>query len=139
MKKQTLIFIMVLLIFGGCKKFMAVPDDCSAYDYYDCNTIEPDLTDATFKFTLNNQIQSVPFIIYQGDIEDNKPLFYDTAYNSEVYYYLEFGKYSIKATYNIQGKTIYVIDGALAEKWSNQICDSVCWGWDSLNLDLQIH
>ena len=128
-----------LLLFGGCKKFMSEPDDCSYYDYNNCTTKEPTLVDATFTFTISNQIPYVPFIVYKGNIEDNNPIFYDTAYNSNVYYYLDFGKYSIKATYHIEGKTIYVIDGALAEKWSNQICDSVCWGWDSLNLDLRIH
>jgi len=139
MKKQIIITTFILLLFGGCKKTMMEPDDCLSYDYHDCNTIEPQFADATFKFTLNGQIPYVPFIIYKGDIEDNTPVFYDTAFSSNVYYYLDFGKYSIKATYHINGKTIYVIDGALAEKWNNQICDSTCWGWDSLVLDLQIH
>jgi len=139
MKKQLIIGFLILLSFGGCKKYMESPDDCSYYDYNNCNTTEPQVTDATFKFTLNGQISYVPFIIYKGDIEDGTPLYYDTAFSSMVYYYLDFGKYSVKATYKVDGKTIYVIDGGFAEKWSNQICDSVCWGWDSLNFDLRIH
>ena len=90
MKRQLITGLLVLLSFWGCKKYMESPDDCSYYDYNDCNTTEPQVTDATFKFTLNGQIGYVPFVIYKGDIEDDFPLYYDTAYSSMVYYYLDF-------------------------------------------------
>ncbi len=139
MKKTVFIFLLLLGFTSACKKWMAQPDDCESYDYSNCVTTEPMLTSATLYFSINNEIQKVPFTIYLGKIEDNNVLFRDTAYNSRVYYDLNFTIYSVKAEYRLQGKTVYVVDGAEAEKWSNNICDSTCWGWDTLVFDLMLH
>jgi hypothetical protein len=138
-KLRIILVVLLILPAAGCKKMMPVPDDCGSYNYNDCNTTEPDVTEAKLTFSITSRTPYVPFIIYKGNVESGKPVFYDTAFNTDVYYYLEFGKYSVKAEYKTDDKTIYVIDGDEAEKWSNNICDSVCWGWDSLGFDLRIH
>lgn len=139
MKKPILFLSIFLLLVIGCKKFISGPESCDGYDYSDCNTAEPILTEAKLNFTINDKVKMVPFIIYKGNIEDGQPLFFDTAKNeSEVYYNLEFGRYSVKAEYRIDGKTIYAVDGGMAEKWDGNVCDSNCWFWDSLNLDLRL-
>jgi len=133
-------FLLAIIIsFSTCKKTHQSPDDCSNYDYHDCNTLEPTNSSLKMSFSLNSQIHSVPFVIYKGNVEDNSVLYHDTAFASEVIYSLDFGSYSVKAEYHINGKTIYAIDGGKMIKWSNNVCDSTCWSADSLSLDLRIH
>lgn len=140
MRKIVFIYIVLLVVLTACKKAHYQPDDCSNYDYSDHVTDEPFVASAKFSFTINDKVKNVPFIIYEGNVEDGKAIFYDTAKGeTEVNYYLNFGEYSIKAKYEINGKTTYVIDGGKMEKWSYTICDSICWDWDNLQLDLQLH
>lgn len=140
MKKIVLFSFMVLVLITACKKSFDQPEDCDSYDYRDCETREPYLSLVSFKFTMNDKIRTVPFVIYKGSVENGQALFYDTARDESIVYYdLEFGKYAVKAEYKVDGKTIYAIDGGEIEKWSNDVCDSVCWGWDSLHLDIRIN
>jgi hypothetical protein len=140
MRKLLIIFAIISFVFAGsCKKRIFEPDDCFSYDYRDCETWEPYLSLCSFKFTINDQVQNVPFIIYKGKMEDGDVLFYDTARGEDIVYYdLNFGYYSVRAEYKYNGKTVYAVDGGELEKWSQNICDSVCWGWDSLHLDVRL-
>ncbi len=137
--KHLISFLIIILLATSCKKTFDHPESCDDYDYYDCETIEPEVGKATFRFTINDKVWNVPFVIYKGSVEDNNVLFIDTARaESIVQYDLYFGTYSVKAKYVVDGKTIYVVDGGEMEKWSNDVCDSVCWSWDELDLDLRI-
>lgn len=140
MKKSFLLIgLFILFSMPACKKFHAVPDDCMGYDYMDCNTWEPIYAEFRLKFTINHFIKNVPFEIYEGDVNSGQLVLKDTAYLEELIYYLDFSRYSVKATYELPDKKLIVIDGGEAEKWSNDVCDSVCWSEDSLQLDLQIY
>jgi len=47
--------------------------------------------------------------------------------------------YSVRAMYQVDGKTIFTIDGVKMDKKSVQKCDSVCWLDSDKNLDLSLH
>jgi hypothetical protein len=136
--RHFILIAALLISVSACKKTVTNVDDCYSYDYRDCETAEPYLSLTSFQFTIDDQVKTVPFIIYEGNVESGTPLFYDTAKGEKIVYYnLEFGKYSVKAEYKIGNKTYYVIDGGKLQKWSADVCDSVCWSWDSLHLDLR--
>lgn len=135
----TLFLGLFLAIIGCGKEYINEENiDCEYYDYTDCNTTEPVDGKVTLEFTISNSIRFVPYEVYIGNVDDGKLFFRDTAFNGTETFYLDLGEYSVKAKYNIDGATKYVVDGGELEKWSQNVCDSTCWHQNELNLKLSI-
>ncbi|RLD66969.1 MAG: hypothetical protein DRI84_03630 [Bacteroidetes bacterium] len=141
-------YVLVFVLFGflsylySCERGGAdLPnvEDCENYYYEDCNTVEPFEGNLTLIFSINQQVHSVTFEVYKGNVDDGNLFFSDTSWNSSVDYIVPTNEYySVKATYQVNGKQLHVIDGGSLRKFSRLVCDSTCWAVDDLSLDLSI-
>ncbi|MCK4921815.1 MAG: hypothetical protein KAS71_12270 [Bacteroidales bacterium] len=95
----------------------------------ECYYPEPDTADLIMNFTINEENPFVPFILYMGDVEENKIDFIDTAYSEEEYLASAIDvDYSIKAFYKKGSQTIIVVDGdKLKASRTSEVCDYECW------------
>jgi hypothetical protein len=136
------VFWLVLLLFVSCEQNRVdLPDvaDCEHYYYEDCNTQEPFEAEVKFLFSINRQTHFVIFEVYKGTVDEGTLFFTDTAVDASVSYIMPVGEYfSALATYQVDGKTIKVIDGGKLIKQGKTVCDSTCWGVNELVLDLSI-
>ena len=95
----------------------------------ECYYPEPDTADLILNFTINEENPFVPYVLYLGDIEENKIDYVDTAYSEKEYLASEIDvDYSIKAFYKKGSQTIIVVDGdKLNASRTNDVCDYECW------------
>ncbi len=139
--KKHLVLIYLILVglsIASCSEYSDV--DCEYYDYHDCDTKEPSNLELNLYFTINQEIQSVPFEIYQGTVDEGTLLLRDTAYDHEVVYSMPVpNTYSVRAIYSKQDRTIYVVDGDKMKAKSQVRCDSTCWESTVYKFDLMIH
>lgn len=145
MKSIALYISSVLIIFAmlsvGCKKLKhnISVDDCSEYDYADCDTWDPSYSYIFMEFTINDENPEVPYEIYRGKLEDGNLIHSDTARTKKDSVELDFEiDYTVKAKYKKGGKTIYAIDMDKATKWSQDVCDSTCWHYIDAEVDLRL-
>ena len=133
-----LCFSMITLLFSCDASQSDLPDveDCEHYDYKDCNTVEPYDAEMIINFSISSKTKYVPFEVYKGYVDDQVLLFRDTSWSDQLSYNMPVNeRYSIKAKYKKDGKTIYVIDGGKLKVHSKKVCDSTCWSVDHLELD----
>lgn len=134
--KKHLFFIalfFVALAFSSCFK----SDECDPNKY--CNTERPDSAWVNVTVSYSPRNVPVPFVIYNGDVEDDLIVLRDTAYMDVQSYYLPAGeRYSIKASYVIDGTSVQAYDGGKlrVEKFWN--CDERCYEAPDLNLDCSL-
>ena len=137
-----LIVFTVLLAFSACNAASSdLPnvEDCENYDYQDCNTVQPYEAKLQINFSITSKIKSVPFEVYKGYVEDNNLFFRDTAYSAFLEYDVPVDNYyTVKAIYQMEGKTLKVIDGGNIKTHSKSVCDSTCWSVNDLNLSVII-
>jgi len=135
----SLFTLLTIILFSSCEQTVS-NEDCETYNYYDCNTVEPFEAELKMSFTISKNIHSVAFEIYKGGFDENNVIVNDTAWDSSVTYNMPIPEYySVRATYKVDGKTIYTIDGVKMDKNSVQKCDSICWKDANKELDLTIH
>jgi hypothetical protein len=136
------IFWLLLLLFTSCeqeKVDLPNVEDCDHYYYEDCNTQEPFESGVRFDFSINRQTHFVVFEVYKGTVDEGSLFFTDTAFDASVTYIMPVNEYySAIATYQVDGKTIKVIDGGNLVKQGKTVCDSTCRGVNELVLDLSI-
>lgn len=114
-------------------------EDCENYDYYDCNTTEPQEASMFLNFSINSQVEFVVFDVFKGYTDDDNLFFTDSCWTSQIEYYMPVNQYySVRATYHIDGKTIKVIDGDELKTKSAKVCDSTCWSVNTLDLNLTL-
>jgi hypothetical protein len=102
--------------------------DCTNYNYSDCNTTEPFLVGLNIKLTINDENPRVPITIYEGDAEEQLIVRIDTITTTDFNVLLPVNKYySVKVRYRKNGQTIYAFGGAKTKKTGSTICDSTCW------------
>lgn len=136
--KLGILFLFVLFTQSACFKNSS-PEDCTTYDYYDCNTVEPINQNIELSFSINKYIKKIPYVVYEGYVDTGKELFRDTATQSSVSFVGNFDVYySVKAEYIIDGKKIFAIDGGKMKKTETVKCDSVCWDVKGTNFDLNL-
>jgi hypothetical protein len=142
--KNKISFLLAALMFSviifntGCDETVN-EEDCDTYNYYDCNTIEPYEAELKLTFSISKNITKVAFEIYKGRIEENNIIIRDTAFSTKLSYTLEIPEYySVRAKYEVDGKTIYTVDGVKMDKKSVQKCDSICWKDSNKELDLTL-
>lgn len=122
--------------------FVACDDqysDCTEDDYDDCYTEEPFEAEIVVYVTINNENQYVPLTIYEGKIDENRIIAYDTAYDEEFYRFFKLGRYySVTAKYKSGEKIIFALDGNKMYKDSSRLCDSTCWDINGGIYDLKL-
>ena len=137
-KKITILIGIATLALMSCDEDVS-DEDCSTYSYLDCNTLEPDEADLILRFTISNNMSSIPFEIIEGTIESGTTIIYDTAKTSEIIYIMPLNQYyTVKATYKNEVKTIFALDGVNMKARSTQKCDSVCWTLPKFELNLTL-
>lgn len=137
--KRILILVFLLyssMFFPSCEDQYS---ECTEDDYADCNTIEPNEAEIVVYVTINEENRKVLLTIYDGKIDDNKIIAYDTAYEEEHFYWLRLGNYySVTAKYKSGDKVIYAVDGNEMYKESRRLCDSTCWDIEGGIYDLKL-
>lgn len=139
--KIFVIIIVVFQTFGffSCRKKIYSVDDCTTYDYADCNTSEPTHATITAKVTINSYNAFVPLIVFKGYIDQKDTFLLDTARTSKHELSLPVGVYySVLAKYKTSDKTIYAVDGGFVDKYKQKVCDSTCWNSDNKKLNLYL-
>ena len=141
--KISIIFFIasVIFLFTACEKsYDTISDeDCDTYGYGDCITLAPIEAELKLNFSINKNRQWVAFEIYEGTIDQEKIIVYDTSWNSELTYVMAIPQtYTVKAYYSVSGKTIFAIDGMEMKAKSVQKCDSLCWLLREFRLDLML-
>jgi hypothetical protein len=139
MHKIKLLFfilsVMAFMIWACDEKIL----NCS-----ECYQDKPDSFELQVYLTFNDSINEIPLVLYNGNYEDNKIDYIDTAWveNGNPYWvYVKVDKeYSVRAEYRFTGKTIYAIDGTRlkAKHVSSDVCYPDCWVIDDNKLDLEI-
>lgn len=118
-----LVFIFIIGSFMSCE------DRGSIVDCSECYSVEPDSGDLIIYLSIESPHLKVPLIIYKDQVDDEYIEYIDTAYSSPYYLYVDMNKYySVKAEYNLGGKTIYAVDGdKIKTKYVTETCDFDCW------------
>jgi len=140
MKKYLIIIVSFLLLSSThCRKGYIVVDDCSNYDYSDCETNKYSTSFIYLSFSISEQYTEIPFELYRGNVDEGELILQDTSKSNELTLEGEFDVfYSVKAKYQNGENSYYVIDGGEAKRWSQKVCDSTCWHYEDLDLDLSL-
>ncbi len=138
--KSILLLIFSLLMIISCGDYDEYTDeDCYDYDYSDCNTIEPEEGHLMISLTINKQNPEVVITVFEGDIENNDIIAYDTIDQPFFQVPVKLDKsYSATAKYKVDDKTIIAIDGDKIKKTSSVICDSTCWDITGGYIDVKL-
>ena len=113
--------------------------DCTNYNYSDCNTTEPLLVALNIKLTINDENLKVPISIYEGNVDDNVLVLTDTVATSSYSVLLPTDKfYSVKARYKKGTQIIYAIGGDKIKKSHTSVCDSTCWSSEEGNVNVEL-
>jgi hypothetical protein len=107
----------------------------------ECYTIKPDSVDLIFHWTMNDEFNEIPILLYQGTIEEGA--FIDTFYlfANPAYVYVKAGKtYSVKALYEQDGKSTWVVDGThqKLKKVSDYCEQGDCWVVENADLYIEL-
>lgn len=133
----VLIVILVISIkISGCEQ-----EDLDFYiDCNDCLSAIPESANLIIYLTINDENPFVPLILYRGDFEDNIEDYRDTAYEEIHTIYSEMDmSYSIKATYQVDGKPYVAIDGdKMTTENGDEECYSPCYIIRGGTFDLRI-
>ena len=126
--KIFLILIILSASFSCTKLDDTSPEDCSTYDFLDCNRTVPTLAEVSILFTHNATHKKVPFKIFKGYIDDGDILLSDTSNTNNITFYLPVNQYyTVEAEYIVNNEKIKAIDGYDFKNTSTLKCDSTCW------------
>jgi len=131
------VFILACFFCCSCgEKLFTADVNCS-----DCYIPEPDSFYLQINLTINDEFKAVPLVTYRGDVEGNLVEYVDTAYESPFYRYVAVGtKYSVRAKYMRQDKTLYAVDGTkMRSLLVSGTCDEDCYVIrnDKVNLEIR--
>lgn len=133
------ISILVILTISACSKYSSSEEDCSTYDYADCDTYEPINAKLEVYISSKYNNNKTAIKIYNGYVDQGSIYKIDTVYGNFYSFYAEFGTYySVEVEYNMNGKKIIAIDGGKPVKKSTIKCDSTCWETRIPHFDLTI-
>ena len=138
-KKLLIILLVNMLLISGCREGYITVDDCYNYDYSDCITMKYSTSFIYMNFSLNDENDNIPYTLYEGSVDNGEVLLQDTAFKENITLEGSFDiPYSVKAEYLVNGEKIYVIDGGTAIRWDQEVCDSTCWHYEDIELDLKL-
>jgi hypothetical protein len=114
-------------------------EDCTNYNYSDCNTTEPLLVGLNIRLTINDQNVKVPITIYEGDVEEQLIVLNDTVSTSKYSVLLPANKYySVKVRYKKGNQIIYAFGGDKTKSSHTTVCDSSCWSTEEGNVNVEL-
>lgn len=139
-KFLTKILVAIILVFSikitGCEQ-----EDLNSFvNCDDCFDNIPDSANLIVSVTINDENPYVPLTFYEGDYELGVVDYRDTARGDELYLYSEVGiEYSVMATYQKNGTTIFVVDGdKMRVVNGEEDCYSPCYYVRGGTLDLTL-
>jgi hypothetical protein len=114
-------------------------EDCTNYNYSDCNTTEPFMVGLNIRLTINDENLKVPITIYEGKVEEQLIVLNDTVSVSKYSVLLPAGKYySVRARYKKGDQIIYAFGGDDIRSIRTTICDSSCWTTEDGNVNIEL-
>lgn len=126
-------FIVALSILS-CSKYAS--DDCIPSD--DCYPYEIDSGYVTINLTYNAGGAGVPIALFEGYVEDNKLIWYDTVYEESITFWLPTKKrYAAEAYYKVGGPVTVALDGKKLKEDSYEDCGETCYEINEIFLDLK--
>lgn len=127
------ILLFVLLVISFSCEDQGLYTDCS-----DCTTTEPAYADLEIK--IKSTVRPVTINIYEGELEDG--VLYISTVQQGTVYNPSVGlnkKYTVTATYNIDGNTYTAVDSAIPRvKFTETQCEESCYFVYDKKLDLRI-
>jgi len=130
--------VIILFIFLSACLTQQV-DDCTNYDYSDCNTLKPDSALVTIKFSTTKLKPFTLLKIYHGFAEDSNLVISDSFPEGILKLSLPVNKYySVQAFYHLSDTKIIAVDGQKLKIWKVQVCDSICWNNNSPVIDVKL-
>jgi len=129
---------LLIFLFFSCK--VSKDEDCTQWDYDNCNTEWPYTGEVEVKLTINNEYRLQKVRLYEGDFEKGK-LVWERAYGREVVNELLETEvyYSFTATYlKNNGDTIIAVDGGTLGVRSYRACELTCYELKRLTIDLRV-
>ena len=134
--RLAILLVMIMAFSGSCGEKIYTGDvDCN-----ECYTEKPDSVDLIIEVTLSGEYPEVPIVVYRGEIEDNQVEYTDTVYENPYYLYVQADRqYSVKAKYEKENKTLYVVDGTKPKVLKvTDACDTECYVIEDADLDVRI-
>jgi hypothetical protein len=135
---KHLIFVILLglsiVTIVSCSKYGG--QDCVPSD--DCYPYEIDSGYVTINVTYNNGGAGVPVALYEGYVEDNNLIWYDTVYEESFSFWLPTRKrYAAEAYYKVGGPVTVALDGKKLKEDSYVDCGETCYEVNEIFLDLK--
>ena len=140
-KAFTLLELIIVIIISSLKITGCEQEDLDIYtDCDNCLDQIPDSADLWIDLTINDENPLVPLEFYIGDYEDGEIYRVDTVDEEFIALPAEIGTYySVKAKYQVDGKTLYAIDGdKLKVVNGDEECGPPCYYITAGTLDVRI-
>ncbi len=111
-------------------------DDCD-YSIY-CNPYPLDSGYVKIQVSYNDFGPGVPVALFEGYVEDNNLIWYDTVYQNEILFWLENDKrYSVEAYYKVGNQYTIALDGKVLREKSFTNCEETCYEEREITLDVR--
>lgn len=130
--------VLLFFIFISCERYD--PLNLGDVDCYDCYTEKPEWVRLNVKLTINSENQSVPLVIFVGNIEDADTNWIDISYTEDYWVDVKPNRYySVTARYKDGNKIIYAVDGdKIKLKHTDDSCDEPCYYSTGGYIDVQL-
>ena len=134
--KSRFIILALLFMFYSCEKekqFTRV--NCS-----ECYTDKPKYGPLYVIVSLDDKNESIPVVIYKGDIFKGEIMHVDTITTNDYFVDVKVGVYhSITAEYNVDNKKIVAVDGTkIKTRLVTDECDDNCYRFRKNYLDVKL-
>ena len=135
MRFAIVLVILTALCYSCGEKIFTGDVNCD-----ECYTDKPDEVDLIIEVTLNGEYPEVPIVVYRGEIEENQVEYVDTVFENPYYLFVKADrKYSVKAKYEKEDKTLYAVDASKPRVLKvTDACDAECYVIEDVNLDVRI-
>ncbi len=130
------VLVIIVILFATCEEDpLLLNIDCD-----ECYYPEPDSADLVVHVTLDNDIQEVPLVFYEGKADRKIVEYVDTARTTPYYLYVKIGKlYSVEAKYQLSNKTIIAVDGTkIKSREVTDYCSETCYVMRNKNLYVEL-
>jgi hypothetical protein len=136
-KVLSLLILFSAIFLSSCQeKIFTANVNCD-----ECYTDKPDSVNLVLHFTKNSQFDTVPILIFEGNIDTGVLIdtFFCWADPANDIWVKANTYYSAKAIYKFPDKTIMVVDGTKQEvKRVSGQCDNDCWVIEGVDLKLKL-
>ena len=130
------ILLVALFVIACQEKIFTDSVDCK-----DCFAQKPDSVDLILNITLNKEFDTIPVVLYQGNIDNGHLIDTFDCFGNPAYIWVKANEeYSAKAIYATPEKTIIAVDGTKQKlKHVTSACDNnPCWVIEGVKLSLEL-